>query len=103
MVFASITGVDFEQAVTVELVDPDAVSIGRAAFMLRPAPGETTNFTFAAILPVAATSGEVAAKYPRFSVFRVSGKPVRERTGEWTWKVSLGGGSPSTLRFRLKP
>lgn len=61
VLFASIVGVDYEQDAAVELADPDTVSVMRATFVLRPEPGEPTSFTFAAILPVAAPPGEVAA------------------------------------------
>jgi hypothetical protein len=55
------------------------------------------------ILALAAPRGELVRKYPQTTIIEVTGKALSERTGEWTWRASLGSGIPSTAKFMLKP
>jgi hypothetical protein len=88
--------------VGMQLLDPSGTSLwaARTQVDVEPGSGYDTYWIYV-ILPLAAELRALVAEDPRLALSALSfpGRPARERPGEWTLRVSINRGAPTTLRF----
>ncbi len=100
--------------VEVTLSDPDQNKVWEWKRRIGPPPGRYGSWTIWGTLPITANpdeiqrqnplgAGTIRAQLTSYQVIRVAGKPVRERVGDWSLRVTVAGDPASTLKFILAP
>lgn len=94
-------------AVIVELLDPEQNVVWTRTGTLAPPEGQDIIYSDVwlwGLLPLSADSGRLVVENPRFAlgVIRTSGRPLRDRIGEWTLRAVLNNGPASVLKFTLQ-
>jgi hypothetical protein len=96
---------DADVPVVRELLDPDQTSVWASQSSV-PFPfsgGRWLEYSLWGVLPVTADEAALSAEdFSAAGIIRLQGKPVRERTGEWTLRVRLKGGPPQSFKFTLQ-
>lgn len=91
--------------VALELLDPDQASVWTYQTEVRVQPGYYfPEWWVYGILAVTADAAALASENLRLTagMIKIEGKPVRERTGDWTLRVRLRNSPPLPFKFTLQ-
>ncbi|MGH7404823.1 MAG: hypothetical protein ACREJA_02955 [Candidatus Methylomirabilales bacterium] len=102
-----LQGVRQRTRVEVELLDPEQAKVWDVNEMVTPPTDQDIYYSdlwLFRILPLATDLASLFSQNPQlaFRALLVTGKPARERLGEWTLRVRINNGSPIVRKFSLE-
>ena len=106
-VIVELTNVRGRTVVAVELQDPEQNAVWTFTQAIAPPEGQDIIYRkvwYWGVLPLGAEPRALIAADPSllFHLLTPTGKPVRERLGEWTFRLSLNNGAPGVRKFTLQ-
>ena len=106
-VIVELTNVRGRTVVAVELQDPEQNAVWTFTQAIVPPEGQDIIYRkvwYWGVLPLGAEPRALIAADPSFlfHLLTPTGKPVRERLGEWTFRLSLNNGVPVVRKFTLQ-
>ncbi|MGH2453654.1 MAG: hypothetical protein ACRDF5_07805 [bacterium] len=106
-VVAHLRQIRSRTVVVVELLDPDQAVVWTRRGAIEPPEGSDIYYSdlwLYGLLPLSIDPVRLVAENPAFAfgLIRPSGRPVRDRVGEWTLRAVLNNGSAMALKFTLQ-